>query len=62
MRRLFSDRTNYLPEACDISNEIRIVINSILRRYPDVDARDLELVTKNATDDACLEMILDRKD
>lgn len=62
MRRLFNDRTNYLPEACDISDEIRIAVESLLRRYPDVDARDLELVAKNATDDACLGMILDRKD
>ena len=60
MRRLFKENLHYTTKAAGIDAAIQIALNEIIAENTDVDLRDLELVIKNAAEQVCMEMILDR--
>ena len=61
MKRLFDEKACYTREGFDIGDEVFDALKEIMKKHPEVDARDLQLVVLNEANSATTDMILSRK-
>jgi hypothetical protein len=61
LTRLFTEGSNYTDLGMQIDSEVQHAVEKVMRRYPNVDIRDLQLIVTNAAMDATVAMVLDRK-